>query len=516
MNARTKNDFHRPSVPVPTVPRARPLLVLIALVLLVAAGKSILGNSVDPDFFWHLRVAEQLERDGIGPIVDSISFNSVRDPWTPYSWLAEIGMLCVWRTLGVFGVVFGEAVLAVLLVGFGALACREAVRMKHATGGELNILLGTIVIAMFSLAFVSFRPASMALVMLAATALFLLRDQRLGRTKLIWLIVPLTVLLANIHLYVVVALMWLAAICLGEWISKSNRARRTTWLAVASTAAACCTPMLPGVIEQVLNYNGGDVMVASGFIREMQPFYAVDLGWLMLGVFLVSMFFVIRNRREVGLANLFWFVASSVLLWRLGRFAPVWAISAVPVVLISLPAWNGVVIRRPIVSRIALAVLLIGVIRLGMALPRVDSDLNQWMIERPDEQGGYPVRATAFVEREALMPRGRVINEFNWGGYLAWRFGERAKVFMDGRTQLYSSDFWRETCLGEPDAARPILMQAQAEVAILPVRKSRFESVLKSIGWREVYRDDLAVVLVPGEVTAVADVSSSARGDHRE
>jgi hypothetical protein len=56
-----------------------------------AASKSILYDTLDPDCFWHLRVAEQLQRDGIRPLVDPMSFMSIKDPWTPYSWLAELG-----------------------------------------------------------------------------------------------------------------------------------------------------------------------------------------------------------------------------------------------------------------------------------------------------------------------------------------------------------------------------------------------------------------------------------------
>src|SRR4051794_36078328 len=63
----------------------------IALIALFAATKVIVADTLDPDLFWHLKVAEQLQHDGVGPIVDHLSFNSQREPWTPYSWLAELG-----------------------------------------------------------------------------------------------------------------------------------------------------------------------------------------------------------------------------------------------------------------------------------------------------------------------------------------------------------------------------------------------------------------------------------------
>src|SRR5579884_1047614 len=75
------------------------------LIILVAAGKPIVFDTLDPDCFWHLRVAGQLHRDGIGPLVDDLSFASIREPWTPYSWLAELAMKGVWDTLGWRGAV---------------------------------------------------------------------------------------------------------------------------------------------------------------------------------------------------------------------------------------------------------------------------------------------------------------------------------------------------------------------------------------------------------------------------
>jgi hypothetical protein len=61
----------------------RGLLLLVALVLSVAGGIVVLSRTMDPDAFWHLRVAEQLQREGIGPMVDQLSFASIKTPWTP-------------------------------------------------------------------------------------------------------------------------------------------------------------------------------------------------------------------------------------------------------------------------------------------------------------------------------------------------------------------------------------------------------------------------------------------------
>src|SRR5215210_3049970 len=60
---------------------ARPgLLALLGLIALVAGGKAVLFDTLDPDCFWHLRVAEQLKTEGVRPLVDRMSFASVQTP----------------------------------------------------------------------------------------------------------------------------------------------------------------------------------------------------------------------------------------------------------------------------------------------------------------------------------------------------------------------------------------------------------------------------------------------------
>src|SRR2546429_4797913 len=92
--------------------------LILGLLALVAGGKAILYDTLDPDCFWHLKVAEQLGHEGIGPVTDHLAYASSREPWTPYSWLAELGMKWVWDCGGDRAAVF---VLAVVAGGGGGL-----------------------------------------------------------------------------------------------------------------------------------------------------------------------------------------------------------------------------------------------------------------------------------------------------------------------------------------------------------------------------------------------------------
>src|SRR5438045_36485 len=98
---------------------------VIAIIMLFAAGKAVLHDTMDPDFFWHLRVAEQLHHDGVGPIVDQLSFSSTRSAWSPYSWLGELGMKWIWDHASLRGAIATQAILQAAFILLIALCASQ-------------------------------------------------------------------------------------------------------------------------------------------------------------------------------------------------------------------------------------------------------------------------------------------------------------------------------------------------------------------------------------------------------
>jgi hypothetical protein len=57
---------------------------------------------------------------------------------------------------------------------------------------------------------------------------------------------------------------------------------------------------------------------------------------------------------------------------------------------------------------------------------------------------GYPVAATTYLIEH--FPNARVFNDYNYGGYLIYRFSQSdtpLKVYVDGREEMYGDDFLR-------------------------------------------------------------------------
>ena len=499
--------------------------LLITLLSLVAAGKVIQADSMDPDAFWHLRVADQLAGDGIRPLVDSISFASLKTPWTPYSWLAELFMRAVWNLGGFQLATLITALCSAMIVlvtassppplegggggrGPGRTFDDQGLIESDSTleplpltprsrggGKELSITLLTANAAFFTLPFISFRPVTFALLIFAIIVALLSHD-RAAPSKRTWLIVPLTALMTNMHLYALLVPILLLATTAGAFFDDRKQFARYALLTFATAVAACCTPMLGGAITTALRYNAVDPMVAANYITEMRPFYSGGIGKVSLALFIALLTMCIIRRRTLQITDWLWLAMATLLLFRLGRFSPVFAILSMPTFAKAFPPLEGKALERGIVKLAMLAIIAISLLNFLPSL--VDRDFDRWLNRNTPS---YPTAAAQFIDANITPRTGHLINEFNWGGYLAWRLGDRWQVLMDGRTQLYAPAFWNATHLGTPATRLELLKTITADAAVVPASDSCLAKPLEQLGWKTVYRDDLAIVMTPDSLS---------------
>jgi hypothetical protein len=506
--------------PGPEKPTRLGFSLAVGLIALLAVAKVVLFDTLDPDCFWHLRVAQQLKTEGIGPLVDTLSFASVQTPWTPYSWLAELAMRWVWENVGWRGAVASQAMLQAVFVIFLAAACRSRSAAPRAHPGSrregvtdpgaLQAAVATLFGTVLSLPYLSFRPVTAALALLTICSWLIVRDRRWGeRSRALWLVVPLTVLIVNLHLYAIFVPLWIFSLLLGavwEWRALSSpadrpeanrRVERYAILLVLTIAACALTPMLPGLAHVAFHYQFSDVMVRGTVISEMQPFYTGVAGGIAAGLVLVFMGCVTFNHRKLRSGEVIWLLMSFLMLLRLGRFAPIFAIVAAPIAAATLPALADRLLGRTALCGAMAVVLALGGVRVFNAFPSPRGSLSDWLNRHGPDTPGYPCAAADFVDARVKPASGRLINEFSWGGYLEWRLGDRYQTLLDGRTQLFDPEFWKCTYLRQPAERQRFLAQLGADAAVLPTHNSIFHDSLAHLGWTTAYRDDRSEVMLP-------------------
>lgn len=114
----------------------------------------------------------------------------------------------------------------------------------------------------------------------------------------------------------------------------------------------------------------------------------------------------------------------------------------------------------------------------------------------------FPAGGCDYVAR--VNPPGRLFNEFDQGGYVAWRLYPRKGVFVDGRGTAYPMEHFRETLAYKGDAVSRLVDKYGLDVAIVQRRTAGgggpdLGQVFDRLGWKLVYMEGLSYVFVrPG------------------
>jgi hypothetical protein len=258
------------------------------------------------------------------------------------------------------------------------------------------------------------------------------------------------------------------------------------------------------LIKTIFYYSAQDKMVAGPVIVEMQSIFRGPMGFATAAGLIAALFCIARQYRLVHIGHLICIAAASLLLLKLGRFAPIFALAACPALAATFPAIKDRLLGKPAIIILLACVVSIGTCRMIFAFPGSTTSLSSWVNRHGPDTPGYPCVAADFLDRSIHIPTGHLINEFSWGGYLAWRLEGKYQVLLDGRTQVYPQKLWQGTYLGTDEDRRKFLGHIQADAALLPANKSYFRSSLIKLGWSSVYKDDRAEVLLPP--TSVAHI----------
>jgi hypothetical protein len=174
------------------------------------------------------------------------------------------------------------------------------------------------------------------------------------------------------------------------------------------------------------------------------------------------------------------------------RNAPFLAIVAAPMLArAATAAFGGGQARPARALRLMQIVLVLGIIALAArTAPR------HARFEASVDADYFPTGAVAFLQ--AQPPLGRMLNTFNWGGYLIYTLHPRYRVSIDGRGGAYGDAFIRDYLQlqlgGEKWRER---LDRLAPDFVLCERGGRLAVLLAGTpGWAQVYRDRVAVIFV--------------------
>src|SRR6185295_1133172 len=171
----------------------------------------------DGDFWFHLKTGEYIVKTGLIPRTDLFSFTNYGIPWIAHGWLSGVIFYEVYSRLGFNTLIFIFAVLTAL-----AFWIAYARSNAHLFVRGFATLLGVWTV----LPNIGVRPRVFTLLFASVYLALLARYAREGKGRLIWSLVPLMVLWANLHGAFLIGLAFIVftivGIPLDVWIARES------------------------------------------------------------------------------------------------------------------------------------------------------------------------------------------------------------------------------------------------------------------------------------------------------
>jgi hypothetical protein len=275
--------------------------------------------------------------------------------------------------------------------------------------------------------------------------------------------------------------------------------RRLAAILVASVAAIVLNPNGTRLYTYPFQTLGSHAI--QTYIQEWQPPDFASRAAQPFLVFLVLTLVALAIARpRVSLASLVLFAAFTYASLSASRQISVWVLVAAPLLAASAVGILRLPVDRQEVSALpprgglqALNWLLLLVVALAGALRIADVVQTQ-----PEAELEYfPVKAVDTLLEKGW--KGPIFNRYDWGGYLIWRLYPGERVFIDGRSDVYSltDDFvvreYLKAYTASPDWREPLDRYGVQLVLVEPDAPLAAQ-LTHAAGWRQVYADAYAVI----------------------
>ena len=484
-------------------PSLRNIFFLVVFLAALRQGNQMLN--ADGDLGHHLAMGRLILETGSIPQTDPFSFRTEGVAAIPHEWLVQSTYALLGDWFGLTGIV---VLSALLLASAFTLVLTESTRR----GGMVvaGLVMAALALAASAMHWIT-RPHLFTYLLLAVWV-FRLEAFMRGEERRWWIFPPLMLLWANLHGMFILGLLALAISLAGwawqRWLEGRDSpvsGRGLLFLSLFSTLATFLTPSGFHLWETIFDLAGGSPFITS-MTAEYRPADFHNPGtWpflILLGTILATS---VLSGRTLGMTTALHLAGWTLIGLYSARNIPLAAIVLAPIGAQLLAAWWQSV---PALG---------GLTGFSKKLERVERDLRGWLwagggvmlcfiliwagmsldkSARPyqflPEQ--FPVAAVDWLE--ANPPQGRMFNEFDWGGYLLYRLWPEQKIFMDGHTHIYGDDLSREyaAIMSRAPGWEGILEKYQTEWVILRVDNPLTISLIEA-GWREIYRDETAVIL---------------------
>jgi hypothetical protein len=468
---------------------------------------------MDPDFWWHLKTGQYIVATKSIPHTDIFSVPRFGSEWVTHEWLSEILMYGVFSLWGFAGLIVGFAVVITLAFWIAYRRCES--RTPHIFVAAVALLLGVGTTTPFW----GVRPQMFSLLFASVFLAVLDKYQRGEDKRLIWWLVPLMILWANMHAGFPIGLVFIFLTIVGIAIDQAvlhNRSFAFIWTSIRRL----CLVWLMAAVAVVINPNGLRLYsypfetlrsyAQMRYIEEWQsPDFQDPMFLPLLILILVLVCVPLFSKKRPRPSELLILVVTLAAAFRSVRNIPFFALVAMPVVADQFWSWLSARDRTAEAisedahqdnNRRAFVINLLGFAVIAVLVTMFL--VRRTLAQQPHAQAGYfPLAAVEFIKSQKVPQP--IFNEYQWGGYLIWNLYPQYRVYIDGRADVYGDALieeyytihdgtrdWRKPL--DSNGIRTVLVKPDTPIATL-LREDKL--------WQNVFEDNRSVIFVRSDTS---------------
>jgi hypothetical protein len=460
----------------------------LSLALMVILFIAFLLPLVPNDYWWFVRLGNDILENGSVPTMDTYSYTQFGRPVVYQSWFSALLFALIYE----YGGISLTFLIRALLLGV-TYSLLWKVAMDMGAGPRLATGL-TLISALAGSNNWSHRPQLFVYV-LFVWMLSLLWNWHQGKDKGIWWVVLISLLWANLH----GSFVLLFALASGTLIFGDGNRKKLSIVLVLAGLVTLVNPRGLALWNSVL-----ETFLIPGS-RNMSVEWAppVNAGWQMGIFFLWLLCFapmVALSSRRLPNFSWVWFLGFGWLALSGMRYVIWFLFILVPVSAYLLTDWSESCLDRPIVlGRPAMNVTL-GFFFVLLPLITMPGVRDLWWQDAPSPlSDGTPVEAIEWLSQHDTLP-GEMWSDIHFASYQIYALPSRP-VWIDTRIQVvYPPVLFEEyrAIAGADVNWQELIEEYHVNLLLLsPVSQARLVSTLdKSHDWCDLYEDVVALIYV--------------------
>lgn len=480
--------------------------ISIILFFVVVAAISIHSlDSINQDIGRHLKTGEIIWQTKSVPKVNLFSFTEPNTPFVNHHWLSEVVFFLLAGLIGLKGLILFKA--AVILFSFWLV-------YKSVSGKARSwaiLVAGLFAVFIFSTR-TDVRPEIFSYLFLSFFIFAILKAKYGNDYKWLGVLPVIELLWVNMHIYFAIGPALLLVFLIDRLIARENKTllKKLLLILILTSVVTLINPnfirgaLVPFTILQHYGYS---------IVENQSIFFLKDYGVILkeinlfeLSLILLIVSFVVafKNKRKEMTFEFLSAIIVTLAASKMVRNFGIYALVFIPIVSLNLSASSiGEKSKKPL--KVVLYFIFIAA-SLFTVRSVINNKFYSWL-HSPKRFGlEIPVGAQGgvdFVKQNQI--KGPVFNNFDVGSFLIWKLYPEQKVFVDGRPEAYTVDFFEK--IYKPMQTELALWQKYSEIYhinyvffdykdITPWAQTFLTDISQNPNWPLVYADNSVVIFL--------------------